>query len=159
MEPLPGFPIIDQGLWMTHVPHLMLTRMTDKLTQRAFERYCEAWQRAIDARPNQARVVAAYDLPSWPGLNAERRSQWARMLKSRERKLRETTAAMTLCSPSALVRGGMTAIFWLAPPPYPHKVVETMDQAFDMAAEHQPALWPADCKNLYSALLGSAQSA
>jgi hypothetical protein len=135
MQELDGFPIIDDGLLMTHYPGLLVVQLGDGLTPSAFDRYCDAWLRSVDARPAFARIAAVYDLPSWPGLNAQQRQQWGAMLKSREQVLRRTTVGMALASPSPIVRAALTGVFWFAPPPYPHKVVDGPYAAFEFAGE------------------------
>jgi hypothetical protein len=76
-----------------------------------------------------------YDIPEWPGMTAVQRKNWGAMLKSREEMLRRTTRGMVLASPSRLTRGAARAIFWLAPPPYAHQVVDTPRAAFAYIAE------------------------
>jgi len=87
-------------------------------------------------------------------LGAAERRRWGAMLKSREHVLRQTTAGMVLCAPnSPLVRGALTALFWLAPPPYPHRVCRSVDEAFTFTAEHQPLLDLSGCRRVHADLL------
>lgn len=37
---------------------------------------------------------------------------------------------------SAMIRGGLTALFWLAPPPYPQQVVATLAEAVDVVEKY-----------------------
>jgi hypothetical protein len=137
-----GWPVIEPELLMGYVGSVMVVRMGGALSASGFARYLEEWVRAIDARPATARVFSMYDLPDWFGMTATQRAQWGATLKSREETLRRTTCGMVLASPSTLTRGGVSTIFGIAPPPYPHAVVETPKSAFtDIALRGGP---PAD---------------
>ena len=130
-----GWPVVEPDLLMGYVGHVMVIRLGGGLSAAGFARYLAEWTRAVDARPALASVFAMYDIPDWPGMTAVQRKDWGALLKSREEVLRRTTRGMVLASPSALTRGGARALFWLAPPPYPHAVVDTTDAAFGYIAE------------------------
>lgn len=40
---------------------------------------------------------------------------------------------------SAMIRGGLTALFWLAPPPYPQQVVATIGEGLDVVRRYYEA--------------------
>jgi hypothetical protein len=120
---------------MGYVGSVMVIRIGAVLSSKGFTRYLEEWARSVDARPAEAKVFAMYDIPEWPGMTAIQRKQWGAMLKSREETLRRTTSGMILAAPSSLTRGAARAIFWIAPPPYPHAVVDTPGAAFAYIAE------------------------
>lgn len=130
-----GWPVAEAGLLMGYVGSVMVIRIGAVLTSDGFARYLEEWARAVDARPAEAAVFALYDIPEWPGMSAVQRKQWGETLKSREETLRRTTSGMILAAPSPVTRGAARAIFWLAPPPYPHAVVDTPGAAFAYIAE------------------------
>ena len=153
MQELAGFPIFDDGLVMTHYPGLLVVRLDQGLTPAAFERYCEAWVRSVDARPDMARVAAVYDMPSWPGFTAQQRQRWGAMLKSRQAVLRRTTVGMALASPSMLVRTALTGVFWLAPPPYPHVVADGPHAAFEWACQKLGDMDVQACLRAYEQLV------
>ena len=120
---------------MGYVDHVMVIRIGRNFGEPAFARYMREWERSIEARPDGAAVFAMYDIPEWPGLTALQRKSWAAMLSKHHRALRRTTRGMVLATPSALTRGAARAVFWLAPPPYPHDVVDSTRAAFDRIAE------------------------
>ena len=130
-----GWPVVAPDLLMGYVGNVMVIRIGAVLPSESFARYLTEWARAVDARPAGAAVFAMYDIPEWPGMTALQRKQWGAMLKSREETLRRTTSGMLLAAPSPLTRGAARAIFWLAPPPYAHAVVETPSAAFAYIAE------------------------
>jgi hypothetical protein len=155
VQELEGFPIVDDGLVMTHYPGLLVVRLEQELTQAAFERYCEAWLRAVDARPSVARVAAIYEMPTWPGLTASQRQRWGQMLKSRHAVLQRTTVGMALASPSIMVRAALTGVFWLAPPPYAHTVVDAPCAAFEWVGSRLGDVDVRGCLQAYEQLLAS----
>jgi len=125
-----GWPVVEPELLMGYVGQVLVVRIGGGLTARSFARYLEEWARSVDARPAHASVLAMYDMPEWPGMTALQRKEWGTMLKSREETLRKTTRGVVIATPSGLTRGGVRALFWLAPPPYPHAVVDTPEAAF-----------------------------
>jgi hypothetical protein len=145
--------IVDEGLLMAQIGRLLVVRFDERLTPRGFARYRTEWLRAVDSRAKDARIGAFYDIPAWIGITAKERGEWAAMLKSRAVVLKATTASMTLTTPSALIRGALRAIFWLAPPPYPHTVVERQSDAFAFHASHVPGLDPRATQREYDALV------
>jgi hypothetical protein len=130
----PDWPVAEPDLLIGYVGNVLVFRIGGALPETSFRRYLVEWTRAIDARPRDAAVFAIYDIPEWPGMTAVQRRDWSAMLKSREAVLRRTTRGMVLASPSVLTRGAARAIFWLAPPPYPHAVVDTPSAAFAYVA-------------------------
>lgn len=100
----------------------------------------EELARSIDARGAHDRVVVLYDVPSSLGISALARSSIARLLNERREILRATTSAYALATPSAFVRGMLQAVFWVAPPPYPHAMFSERRSALAILASHLPAL-------------------
>jgi hypothetical protein len=130
-----SWPVAEPELLMGYIGSIMVIRIGGALTSNGFERYLDEWTRSVDARPAEGAVFVMYDMPEWPGLTGVQHKQWGAMLKSREEKLRRTTRGMVLASASALTRGGARSILRLAPPPYPHAVVDTPRAAFLYIAE------------------------
>lgn len=48
--------------------------------------------------------------------------------------MKQYTLGSAIVITSPLVRGGLTALFWLAPPPYPQEVVATVEQALEVVS-------------------------
>jgi hypothetical protein len=130
-----GWPVAEPELLMGYVGLVMVIRIGGAVAPLAFDRYLAEWLRAVDARPGGAAVFTMYDMPEWPGMTGTQRAQWGATLRSREDTLRRTTSGMVLASPSTLTRGGASALFGLAPPPYPHAVVDTPRAALAYIAE------------------------
>lgn len=120
---------------MAWEPRLCLTYMDERVSDASFGRYLEAVARDIDAAPPDQRRGVLYDTPT-PGLtSAARRRQLGEILDTRKDKLRTITAGYVMVTPSTVVRGVLTAIFWLAPPPYDNKVVGSTVEGFRWLGE------------------------
>ena len=81
------------------------------------------------------------------------RREAAALLKAREEKLRKTTTAFALATPSMLARGILNAVFWLAPPPYIYAVVPTVTEGLNYLALHTEGVNPRLVEEEYRWLL------
>ncbi len=137
VDPAPkGWPIARPGLLMIYVGSVCFIRIGAELDEAGEAVHRTELARAIDARPNTVRVGVVYDVPLALGITALGRSDIAAMLNQRRDKLRQTTAAFALATPSAFVRGMLQAVFWIAPPPYPSTMVESVEDALHFVARH-----------------------
>lgn len=131
---------------------ISLTYMDERVSDASFGRYLSAVARDIDkAAPDQRRAVF-YDAPSPGSLTAPRRRQLGEILDQRKEKLRAITAGYVMVTPSTVVRGVLTAVFWLAPPPYDNKVVASADEGFRWLAERCAWLEPVQSEARYGRL-------
>lgn len=87
-------------------------------------------------------------------MRAEQRRQVAELLEARKERLREITAGYVMVTPSAIVRGLLTAVFWVAPPPYENRVVATPDEGFRWLATRCAWLDPAAALSRYQQTKG-----
>lgn len=143
---------------MAFFDRVLVVHLDERLTAASFARYRTEWLASVDARVTGAQVGAFYSVPAWAGITAAMRKDWAGMLKSREATLRATTVGMAMATPSLLVRGAMSAVFWLAPPPYPHAVVDTNAAAFEFLARKVHGLDAAAFARRFDELLGRYRS-
>ena len=143
---------------MAFFDRVLVVHLDERLTAASFARYRTEWLASVDARATDAQVGAFYSVPAWAGITAAMRKDWAGMLKSREATLRATTVGMAMATPSLLVRGAMSAVFWLAPPPYPHAVVDTNAAAFEFLARKVQGLDAAAFARRFDDLLGRYRS-
>ncbi len=148
-----GWPIVQPGLLMAYVGPICFVRIGSALTARGERVHAEELARVIDARPLTARVGVVYDVPDTQGISAIGRSDLARMLNERRERLRRTTAAYALATPSSFVRGMLKAVFWVAPPPYPHAMVSDVDAALAFVAAALPDIDVVATRAAYDALL------
>jgi hypothetical protein len=145
-------PIVDSGWFMAWDGRVAFTYMDERVTEASFGRYLTALARDIDqAAPSQRRGVL-YDTPTPGSATAPRRRLLGEILDQRKEKLREITAGYVMVTPSTVVRGVLTAVFWLAPPPYENKVVATTNEGFRWLAERCPWLDAAQSESRYARL-------
>jgi hypothetical protein len=130
----------DVGWFMDQLGDVQVVYMDGRVTDASFEHYLEAVAADIDARTEDRKIGVVYHVPQPSAMSAARRRKLAAVLKQREAKLARNTAAYAMATPSALVRGGLRMLFWLAPPPYPNAVVPTPVAAFEFVAKHMPGL-------------------
>lgn len=147
-------PIIDEGWFMGVVEDVSVAYMDAQVTTASYARYVSTMSADIDATPANNRRGVLYEAPNIGALSAAQRKALAQVLEQRREKLSRITAGYALVTPSAAVRGMLTAIFWLAPPPYEHKVSATPRDAFSWLAERVPGLDPARAERGYEALRG-----
>lgn len=94
--------------------------------------------RKIDEEPDTSRKGILYDIPSVVGVDARKRQAMAEMLAARRMKRARIVAGFVLVTPSSVVRGLATGVFWLSPPPHPWAVMATLHEGFRWLAERLP---------------------
>lgn len=104
-----------------------------------------------------------YYCPSPMGMDPLTRKQFGQILQQKEHALRSITRCYSLVTPSPLVRGLLTAVFWIAPPPYVYKIQPTVRSALEWISEQDPRVDVAShavaYEGLVAELAGSQQSA
>lgn len=134
--------VFDQGAgwFMGYAGPLELVYMDDRLTDASFDRYVAALARDIDARSLNANVAIYYHVTAPELISSRRRQQIGSVLAARKEKTAVCTAGYAAYTPTMIGRGVLTAVFWLAPPPYPHKVCANADEAMRFLASRRPDL-------------------
>ena len=74
-------------------------------------------------------VVLVFDGTRTEGITAKQREKAAAWLKASAPILIQKTRGIAFVLKSPILRGALTAIFWLQKPPGPYVVVETMTEA------------------------------
>ncbi len=95
------------------------------------------------------RHVVVVDARNGKSLNSRHRRQVAEWNRENARSLSALRAALILVTPSTLLRGMITAVYWVFPAPFPYQAVETMAQA--MAAADLQLQPGAGSRQLHSA--------
>jgi hypothetical protein len=67
------------------------------------------------------------------GFDAVQRKQIADWQRSREARVKEVNVGSAIVLTSALMRGALTALEWLAPPPTPQRSFSTREEAMEWA--------------------------
>lgn len=120
---------------MAREERVLLSYVDQRITPESFKRHLSALARDIDEWPSESGVRAVlYESPAPAAMSAEQRRQLADVLDARKTKLQRITAGYVMVTPSAVVRGILTAVFWIAPPPYPYRVLATPQEGFQWLA-------------------------
>jgi len=147
------------GWMLDYLGDVQLVFMDGRVTDASFEAYLATVCNEIDEREEGRRVGIVYHVPQPSALSSQRRRRLGEELKAREEKLRRTTLAYAMATPSAVVRSGLRMLFWLAPPPYPNTVVATPLQAFEFLARYMPALVPDELAARMAQRVAAAEAA
>ena len=86
-------------------------------------------------RVNRTRVVTVVDLTHAAPLSAKQRGAQAQWMKENEELIRAVSLGAAYVVPSPLIRGVLTAVFWVRPPLEPYGLFATRDEAFEWARE------------------------
>ncbi len=134
LEPLDV--VRGEGWLIANYRLVQCTYYGPEVDQAGFEAHLEQLGREIDERDERERVGVFYYVPDTSGMDSPRRRALAKLLDARKDKLERTTLAYGLATRSPFVRGVLSTVFWLAPPPYPYKVSATALEALEFVAEH-----------------------
>jgi hypothetical protein len=129
----------------------------ERIDGASFDLYVRTLAEDIDRRPAFEKRGVLYVVPSPGTLDANRRKQVGDVLNSRKSKLAAITAGYALATPSPIARGLLTAVFWLAPPPYPSKVTGEPREALRWLAEKLPSIDAEAAAVTFDELLASAR--
>ena len=110
---------VDEG----HYP-LVFIKFTGEPTRDEFRAYLERLSQLLK-RPGYRALV----LESSYRANAIQRQLQAEWIKQNLETVKLKTAGMAFVIQSTLVRGALTAIFWIQPLPVPYVIVATREQA------------------------------
>ena len=105
-----------------------------------FERYIESFQRNPGANALLRPAALLYVERDNPMPNAH----WRKRIAESSRELGTGARPLVVfASPSPLVRGIVTAINWLRPPPFDHFMCATIEEGVSWLDEHRRGIKPA----------------
>jgi hypothetical protein len=111
---------------------LVLVTFHGSLSEPEFDDYLERMSRLLD---RHRKNVTVFDARKAKSPTATQRAKQAAWLKTNRVVLEQYSCGSVFVIDSALVRGGLTAILWIAPMPVAHAVVATLEEgerwAFD----------------------------
>lgn len=132
---------VETGWFLAYLGRVQVVYMDGRVDDASYDRYLRALAADIDDRAARDEPAAIlYHVPQPAALTAKRRNLLAEILREREDAVRRNTIAYALATTSALVRGGLKILFWLAPPPYPNTVVPTPRAGFEFLSSFSPDL-------------------
>ena len=86
------------------------------------------------------RKLCIFDLSKATTGTARQRQLQGEWIKRNEQALKREFAAAAIVTDSAIIRGAVTAIFWVRPLPFPTRIVATLESAEVWLAPHLAAL-------------------
>lgn len=129
-----------EGWFLTWIDGVEVVFMDERLTPGSLSAYLdlieELMRTATTARSCLYQVLA----PS--AFDARARSRLAGLFNKYKAGISKNTLGFALVTPSAPVRGILTALHWISPPPYPDKVFSDLPSAGRWLVQWQPGLQP-----------------
>jgi hypothetical protein len=83
----------------------------------------------------KARHVIIVDATQGKQLKSQHRKMLADWTQLNRQTLARYRAGLALVTPSAVLRGMITAVYWLSPPPFPYQPVSTMEEGWAWARQ------------------------
>jgi hypothetical protein len=88
------------------------------------------------ARDRGRKLAILYDLTQASPLSPQQRRMQAEWIRQFEQLGRAVTLGVAFVTASAIIRGVLTAIFWVRPPYSPHHVCTELDDGLDWLFSH-----------------------
>ncbi len=117
-------PIVveEEYLPVIRIQHLGAT------TDEDFARYLTTLHASLYS-PRAGKRLLVIDATECAPTPATQRRLQAQWMKEHADRIRRYTVGVAFVIPSGLIRGMLTAIFWIQPLPSPHEVCATLEQA------------------------------
>ena len=109
-------------------PGILLTYLAESPPKESFDAFLDALARDIDSVEKPRAVI--YEVPRMATFDATLRRRVGELLDQRRAKLTYVTQGFVLVTGSPIVRGLLSAVFWLARPGYPWTIVGETEEAF-----------------------------
>jgi hypothetical protein len=135
-------------------PNLSVTYIDHLVTPDVYEQYLKWLEEDIVTWPKERspRGVLLH-APSSNKQSGVYRRRVGGILSAHEDRLAEMNAGFAMVTPSAVVRGFLKAIFWIAPPGYPTHVTSSVSDALEWLAPRMGTISAEQFEGEYQALL------
>jgi hypothetical protein len=130
----------DSGWYRDRIGSVDIALVHGTMTEASFEHFLSEACRSIDECPDDARIAMFLEVTEPALMDGRWRKRMAQSLKERAEKLARTRPAYAMVTSSLVVRSALRVMHWAAPPPYPHTVVGSAQEAFEFIARHVPGL-------------------
>lgn len=114
----------------------------DTVADSSHARFVAALREDLNAIAASRRRGILYEVTDRVRLSAAQRRQVAQLFRDKHEALRVGTSGYALVTPSRLVRGFLSAVFWFAPPPYPYTIESSLEAGLAFLASHQATIEP-----------------
>lgn len=116
---------------------LVVNTIPERLRAEDLPRFLAESERVLKRREPYVTISDTSRTREIP--NATVRKALAEWNERVEPQMKQFTLGSAIVITSPLVRGGLTALFWLAPPPYPQQVVATVEDALEVVTRYYSA--------------------
>lgn len=131
-KPSPGVGSVTVDL--SRAPLLQI-RFIGMSSDEAFEGYLREYAAFLRRGP----YAAVYDARRASFPPASQRKRQADWIREHADTIQQNCAGIAFCTSSPWIRGAITAVFWLQPPPSPYVVVDDIVEAEQWACEQLAA--------------------
>ena len=113
---------------------VVYTRLFGTQNEQEFVEYHERLRVAmVETRSQGRRTVTILDLTAAAPLTARQRAMQIEWSRQTDALFREVSLGIVFVVASAVVRGILTALFWIRRVPVPHAIVQDLDEAVSWA--------------------------
>jgi len=111
--------------------NVLLVTFYGHATDEQYKAHLDAMDAVVERNSRQVgkRWGVIIDATRWLRSNASQRKMHADWMKKHEQMMRQRTAGVAFAIENAFVRGGLTAVLWLAPLPCPHTIAKDLAEA------------------------------
>ena len=150
---LKHWPVVAPGMLMAQVDSTVMNWVGSRaLTEASFSLYLREFENDLQTRGNE-RVTYLVHVEGGRGIDAKQRARVGAMLERYQAVVKRTTLGFAYVTGSAVSRGALRAIFWIAPPPYPYEVTSTLVDGLRFLADKDPRVDPQGVQQRYRSLL------
>jgi len=112
------------------------TRVTEDQTDVELHARLEDYKaRLIESQRKQMRDITILEFTASNQYSPQQRRIQSEWNSECEELLREVELSVVFVTPSQQMRGVITAVFWVAPPPFPYEICEDIHEALARAFE------------------------
>lgn len=112
----------------------------DVIDEADHARFLAALRSDLEHTPPTSRRGVLYEVTDRNRSTAAERKAVGELLNEKRELLARITSGYALVTPSVMVRGFLTAVFWVAPPPYPHHIGNSLTDGLRFLANKQPGI-------------------
>ena len=131
--------VVDVGWYLIRAKHLQIVYLDENVEETSWQRFMDLNRQDLKAMIRD-RSSIIYDIPRPGAINAVRRGELGDMMSRPHRRIESSTNCFALVTSSAEVKGSTRAIFWIAPPPFPHRTFSRFEDAFEFVQQSDARL-------------------
>jgi hypothetical protein len=147
----PANLVQGEGWFMADLGSIQVVYL-DLVTDAGHASFLEQLRRDLEALTPARRRGVLYEVTDRVRVGAAQRKAVGELLQEKREILAKVTSGYALVTPSVLVQGFLTAVFWFAPPPYPYTISTSLPSGLRFLKKQQPELDAEETLAAYAAL-------